>query len=146
MARAEVKMPNQIIDELTRLGGDLDHLAEETLKAGAAVVAPKLAANLAGAIGRDTKSPSRSTGLLASALGVTPVKTGRAGDHNLKVGFAENRSDGKSNALVANVLEYGRSNQAARPFLAPTRSQTRTACIEAMKTRLTALIDEELPK
>ena len=133
-------MPNQIIDDLTRLGGDLDHLAEETLKAGAAVVAPKLAANLAGAIGRGTKGPSRSTGQLVSALGVTPVKTGRGGDHNLKVGFAENRSDGKSNALVANVLEYGRSNQPARPFLAPTRSQARRGAVEAMKQTMTAKI------
>lgn len=98
-------------------------------------------ANLAAAIGRSTKGSSRSTGQLLAALGTTEVKVNSRGDHNVKVGFAENRRDGRSNALIANVLEHGRSNQPARPFLAPTRSQTRRSALEAMKTVLAARIE-----
>ena len=102
-------------------------------------------ANLAAAIGQATTTPSRSTGQLLGALGVTSVKVNSRGDHNVKVGFAENRRDGRSNALIANVLEHGRSNQPARPFLAPTRSQTRRGAMEAMKTVLKAKLDGITP-
>ena len=102
-------------------------------------------ANLTGAIGHATKQPSRSTGQLLAALGTSSVKVSSRGDHNIKVGFAENRHDGRSKALIANVLEHGRSNQPTRPFLAPTRSQTRRGAIEAMKTVLAARIEQVGP-
>ena len=101
--------------------------------------------NLSAAIGSSTKQPSRSTGQLAKALGTAPVKVNSRGDYNVKVGFAENRDDGRANALIANVLEHGRSNQPARPFLAPTRSQTRRAAITAMKQTLAARIQQVKP-
>ena len=47
--------------------------------------------------------------------------------------------------LIANVLEHGRSNQPARPFLAPTRSQTKRAAIAAMKQTLAARIQQVKP-
>ncbi|ETJ45584.1 HK97 gp10 family phage protein, partial [human gut metagenome] len=89
--------------------------------------------------------PSRSTGQLLSALGATSVKVNSRGDHNIKVGFAENRTDGRSNALIANVLEHGRSNQPAQPFLAPTRSQTRAPAVAAMKQALATRISQVQP-
>ena len=54
----------------------------------------------------------------------------------LKVGFAEPRSDGDSNAKIATVLEYGKSGQPAKPFLKPAKSASRKACIDAMKAKL----------
>lgn len=54
-------------------------------------------------------------------------------NYNVKVGFAEPRSDGRSNAMIANVLEYGKSGQPAKPFLKPARTASRAPCIEAMK-------------
>ena len=65
----------------------------------------------------------------------SPVLMDRRGHHNIKVGFKEPRSDGDSNAKIANILEYGRSNQAAKPFLKPARRTSRGPCIEAMKDR-----------
>ncbi len=46
----------------------------------------------------------------------------REGNHNIKVGFAEPRSGGGSNAKLANILEYGKHGQPAKPFLKPAKS------------------------
>ena len=140
MARATIQMPTAFLDALNAADTQLGQFAEAALKAGAAVVEPRMRANLQGAIGRSTKQPSRSTGQLLAALGTTQVRVNSQGTHNIKVGFGENRIDGRSNALIANVLEYGRSNQPARPFLAPTRAQTRRGAVGAMKQVMTVKI------
>ena len=103
------------------------------LEAGGEVVLEKVRSNLQAVIGRDTKEESRSTGELVSALGFSPAKIDREGNYNVKVGFAEPRSDGRSNAMIANVLEYGKSGQPAKPFLKPARTASHAPCIEAMK-------------
>lgn len=139
MARVQIRLPNDFIDALDSASSLIDNSAEQVLKAGANIVEPRMRSNLSAAIGSSTKQPSRSTGQLAKALGTAPVKVNSRGDYNVKVGFAENRDDGRANALIANVLEHGRSNQPARPFLAPTRSQTRRAAITAMKQTLAVL-------
>lgn len=145
MARVQIKLPNDFIDALDSANSLIDNSAEQVLKAGANIVEPRMRSNLSAAIGSSTKQPSRSTGQLAKALGTAPVKVNSRGDYNVKVGFAENRDDGRANALIANVLEHGRSNQPARPFLAPTRSQTRRAAIDAMKQTLAARIQQVKP-
>lgn len=140
MARAQINLPTRFLDALDATATQLDAMAEEALTAGASVVEPRLRANLQASIGQGTKEESRSTGQLVAALGTTTVKVNSAGAHNVKVGFAENRLDGKSNALIASVLEYGRSTQPARPFLAPTRSQSSRGALAAMKRVLTTRI------
>ena len=145
MARVQIKLPNDFIDALDSASSLIDNSAEQVLKAGANIVEPRMRSNLSAAIGSSTKQPSRSTGQLAKALGTAPVKVNSRGDYNVKVGFAENRDDGRANALIANVLEHGRSNQPARPFLAPTRSQTKRAAITAMKQTLAARIEQVKP-
>ena len=145
MARVQIKLPNDFIDALDSASSLIDNSAEQVLKAGANIVEPRMRSNLSAAIDSSTKQPSRSTGQLAKALGTAPVKVNSRGDYNVKVGFAENRDDGRANALIANVLEHGRSNQPARPFLAPTRSQTKRAAITAMKQTLAARIQQVKP-
>ncbi|SEB51326.1 HK97-gp10 family putative phage morphogenesis protein [Atopobium minutum] len=145
MARVQIRLPNDFIDALDSASSLIDNSAEQVLKAGANIVEPRMRSNLSAAIGSSTKQPSRSTGQLVKALGTAPVKVNSRGDYNVKVGFAENRDDGRANALIANVLEHGRSNQPARPFLAPTRSQTRRAAITAMKQTLAARIQQVKP-
>lgn len=144
MAKVQIRLPNAFIDCLDAASRVLETSAGEVLQAGAGVVEPRLRANLTAAIGRGT-TPSRSTGQLLAALGTTSVRVNSRGEHNVKVGFAENREDGRSHALIANVLEHGRSDQPARPFLAPTRSQSRRPAIEAMKQALAARIGQVKP-
>ena len=133
MAKAEVKLPEELLAKLSKLGTKSDAIAEKVLQAGGEVVLKKVKSNLSAVVGSGTKFDSRSTDELESSLGLTSVKVDRNGNHNIKVGFSEPRSDGESNAKIATILEYGKSGQPAKPFLAPAKSATKTACKNAMK-------------
>ena len=140
MAKVDIKMPDDFLEAMKRLGSEEDRILESVLEAGAAVVADKVRSNLSGAIGRNTKLPSRSTGQLMSALGVSPVKVNGDGGHDIKIGFAE-PSGGRSNAMIANILEYGRHGQPARPFMKPAKNASKAECVEAMKRRFQEEVD-----
>lgn len=136
MAKATFKMPEDFLMKVSRLSSKTDEILPKVLAAGAEVIEEKVRANLSSAIGKDTKVPSRSTGRLLSALGTTPAMQDRNGDFDIKVGFAEPRMDGESNAKIASILEYGRSGQPAKPFLKPAKSASKSTCIKKMKTTL----------
>ena len=142
MAKVDIKMPEDFLEKMSRLGTQFDSVAESVLEAGGEVVLTKVQSNLSSVIGSGTKYDSRSTGELARSLGLSPAKVNRDGNHDIKIGFAEPRSDGDSNAKIATILEYGKSGQPAKPFLKPARSSSRNACISAMKAKL----DEEVEK
>lgn len=139
MARTKIAMPEKTLKQIEHLSSQTDELADDALKAGAKVVEPVMRANLQASIGRG-EDTSRSTGQLVASLGVSPVKTDGSGNHNIKVGFAENRSDGRANALLAVILEYGSSTRKAHPFLNKTRNATKTGVVEAMKAKLESAI------
>ena len=134
-------MPDDFMQKLSRLGEKTDEIVPRVLRAGAEVVESKVRSNLQSAIGRDTQEESRSTGELVGALGISPAKLDRDGNYDVKVGFREPRSDGKSNAMIANILEHGTSTQPARPFLTPARTASRKPAIEAMISQLEKEID-----
>ena len=142
MANATMKMPDEFLMKLTKLGDKTDEIVSRVLEAGGEVVLDKVKANLKGVIGSGTKEKSRSTGELVSSLGLSPTKLDRNGNFNVKVGFNEPRDDGDSNAKIANILEYGKSGQLPKPFLKPAKSASRKACIETMKSEL----DKEIEK
>jgi HK97 gp10 family phage protein len=142
MARGSYKMPEDFLLKVSTLAEKTDEIIPKVLEAGGEVVKAKVKANLQATIGSDTKLPSRSTGELVDALGVTPAGMDRDGNYNVKVGFDEPRKDGESNAKIANIIEYGKSGQPAKPFLKPAKTASRNACIEAMKKKL----DEEISK
>ncbi len=136
MAKAETKMPEEFLLKLSRLGDKTDEIIPKVLEAGGEVALAKVKGNLSSAVGRGTKEKSRATGELQRSLGLSPAKQKRDGSGwDIKVGFAEPRSDGGSNAKIANILEYGKHGQPARPFLKPARTQSRKPAIEAMKAR-----------
>lgn len=133
MAKAEVQLPEEMLTRLSQLGAKSDEIAEKMLEAGGEVLLSRVKSNLAGVIGKGTKYPSESTGELERSLGLSPAKLDRNGNNNIKVGFAEPRSDGGSNAQIANIIEYGKHGQPAKPFLKPAKSASKAAVIEAMK-------------
>lgn len=133
MAKAEVQLPEGLLTRLSQLGAKSDEIAEKMLKAGGEVLLSRVKSNLAGVIGKGTKYPSESTGELERSLGLSPAKLDRNGNHNIKVGFSEPRADGSSNARIANIIEYGKHGQPAKPFLKPAKSASKAAVIEAMK-------------
>ena len=136
MAKATMRMPDEFLLKVSRLGEKTDEILPRVLKAGGDVVEEKVKSNLKRVIGNATKEESRSTGELVSALGVSSAKQDRNGNFNVKVGFSEPRPDGKSNAMIAGVLEYGKSGQPPKPFLKPAKSASKNACINAMISAL----------
>ena len=104
MAKVDVKMPEEFLLKLSKLGANTDAVAEKVLKAGGEVVLKRTQANLSAVIGSGLKYDARSTGELEGSLGLTPAKTDRDGNHNIKLGFSEPRSDGGSNAMLANLI------------------------------------------
>ena len=142
MAKVDIKMPDDFLEKLSKLGAKTDEISERVLEAGGEVVLAKIRSNLSSVVGKDTKVESRSTGELERSLGMTKARVDRQGNHNIKIGFAEPRSDGGSNAKIANILEYGRHGQPAKPFLKPAKSSSKSACEAAMKQKL----EEEIGK
>ncbi|HQM02461.1 MAG TPA: HK97 gp10 family phage protein [Ruminococcus flavefaciens] len=142
MAKVDFKMPEEFLLKVSRLAEKTDEIIPKVLEAGAEVVYDKVKSNLSSVVGKNTKVKSRSTGELESALGVSPAKQDRDGNFNVKIGFAEPRSDGGSNAKLANILEYGRHGQPPKPFLKPAKSRSRGACIEAMTNKLESEIEK----
>lgn len=142
MAKVDVKMPEEFLLKLSRLGSGTDAVAEKVLEAGGQVVLSRVKANLSAVIGSGTKYDSRSTGELEASLGLSPVKADRDGNHNIKIGFSEPRHDGGSNAKLATILEYGKHGQPAKPFLKPAKTSSRAECIRVM----TQTLDEEVAK
>lgn len=134
MAKADVKMPDEFLARISRLGTQTDRIAEKILQAGGEVALAKVKSNLADVIGTGTKTESRSTGELVRSVGLSPVMVDKNGNHDIKVGFSEPRSDGSSNAKIANILEYGTSSHSAKPFLKPAKSAVKKQCVEAMKS------------
>ena len=142
MAKVDIKMPDEFLEKLSKLGAQTDEISERVLEAGGEVVLAKIRSNLSSVVGKDTKVDSRSTGELERSLGMSKARVDRNGNHNIKIGFAEPRFDGGSNAKIANILEYGRHGQPAKPFLKPAKSSSKSACEAAMKQKL----EEEIGK
>ncbi len=141
MAKLSIKMPDEFLNKVSRLAARTDEIMPRVLEAGAEIIEAKARSNLTSVIGKGTKKESRSTGQLLSALGTSPAKLDKNGNHNVKIGFSEPRSDGDFNAKIANILEYGKAGQPAKPFMKPAVSASRSSCIEAMKTKLEQEVD-----
>ena len=136
MANCTVKMPDDFLTKISRLGNKTDEIVPKVLAAGAEVVERRVRSNLNSVIGSGTKYPSRSTGQLAAALGTSPAKQDRDGNFNVKIGFGEKRSDGKNNAMIAAVIEYGKHGQTPKPFMASAKSKSKKECVQAMVSKL----------
>jgi len=142
IAKATMKMPDDFLERVSKLGDKTDEIVPRVLETGGEVMLAQVKSNLQSVVGSGTKYPSRTTGQLASALGVSGARINRNGDHTVKIGFAENRRDGKSNAKLANILENGKHGQPPKPFLRPARAAAKGATIAAMVRKL----DEEIEK
>ena len=142
MAKVDIKMPEEFLQKLSRLGSEFDEVAESVLEAGGEVVLARVKGNLAGVVGQGAKYDSRSTGELEAALGLSPAKLNRDGNHDVKIGFVEPRKDGASNAKLANILEYGRHGQPAKPFLKPAKTASKSAAISAMQQKFEEEVDK----
>lgn len=141
MAKVTIYPGKAFLRKIEQMSGNIDHAIPKALEAGGKAVYSVMKGNLDRVVGKGTKYKSRSTGKLSGALGVSPVKVNDSGNYDVKVGFSEGRGN-VSNAMLANIIEYGKHGQPAKPFLAPTKSKARTPCLDAMEK---ALREELLP-
>lgn len=142
MPKVTFKLPEKLIKRIATLGDKTDEICEKALKEGAKVVEKRLKTNLDNSLGKNLKFQSRSTGQLKNAIGITPVLVDKNGNYNIKIGVDENRNDGLSNTMLANILEYGKAGQPPKPFLKPTKSKSKKPALEKIKSTL----EEEINK
>lgn len=137
MGKASFKMPDEFLEKLSRLNSNFDEIVPRVLEKGAEPVIKKARSNLSLRIGQNTKEPSQSTGELLDSIEITSPVQDHNGNWQLRVGIPTTKdSKGVPNALKAAVIEYGKSGQPPKPWLKPTKSATRKACISAMKDAL----------
>jgi len=136
MAKMTFSLPKDLQIKLSKLGDKTNEICEKVLEAGGEVVLKQVKSNL------HTSLSGKSSGQLEQSLGMSPVRLNRDGNFDIKIGFSENRNDGKSNAMLASVLEYGKHNQPPRPFMKPAQTQSKRAAIAAMENAL----NEEINK
>ena len=147
MGKCEIKMPEKFLLKISKLGKETDKIVGQTLKAGGDTLLKSVKSHLKTVIGKDLKHKKRSTGELVNSLGVSPDDVDNKGIHNIKVGFNEprrNQYEAKNkrsyytitNAMIANVIEFGKSGQNPKPFLKPAKNKSRKACIMAMEEKL----------
>lgn len=155
MAKISIKIPTDLEKKFEKIKDNSGEIITKCVEAGAEVVEEEVRKKLSTVLSNDHKN-----GELINSLGTTSVKTDKNGVYNAKIGFSEPRRDqggshitksGKkrtyyvrTNAMIANILEYGRKNgrQPARPFLAPAKRSARKPTLEAMEKKF----DEEVKK
>ena len=148
-----IQFDDDFSKKLAALGSHTDEILEKAMSAGAEAALPIVRAELQGAIGGDTKEPSRSTGELVNSLGISPVMVDNKGITNVKIGFSEPRRHQYiakkkrsyytvTNAMIANVLEYGKSGQPPRPWL----KRAKTQATKVFRAKAQELMDKEADK
>jgi hypothetical protein len=151
MPKMQIQLPDGFEETLASIESDAHEILEESCTAGGKVALEAVRSQLNAVL-----SPEHKNGELAQALGLTKPLTDAYGDINVHIGFREPRREqngsmttrkGKrrsyqtrTNAMIANVLEHGRTNQQARPFLAPARRKCKTAVEDAIQKKF----DEEV--
>ena len=138
MATVTIKLPDEFMNQLSEFDSRLEDIFTKALEDGAEIAEKQARANLKAVIGSGTKLPSESTGQLLGALGISPVKPSELGGYDIRVGFAEPRQDGKSNEMIANIIEYGKKGQAAKPFMKSAEDATKSKVKAKMEETFTA--------
>jgi HK97 gp10 family phage protein len=133
---AKFSLPDDFLRRISTLAEHTDDIAPKVLEAGGQVVLAQARSNLHGVLS------GKSSGELEASLGLSPAKQDRDGNWNIKLGFAEPRRDGGSNAKLANIIEHGKHGQPPRPFLKPAKTASHAAAVAAMSAKL----EEEIAK
>ena len=140
MGKFSFSIPSNLQSKIDKIAKQSPEIIDKCVEEGAEVAKEAVERNLVAVL-----SPEHQNGELVRSIGVTPVKVNREGVHNARVGFREPRKNqtkakGKrsyyvqTNAMIANVLEYGRSGkQKARPFLQKAMKECEQKVMETME-------------
>ena len=136
MAKVSFKLPEEMLNKMASLADKSDTILKRVLERGAQPLYLTAKEKLSSSIGKDTKMPSKAKGELLKSLRITRPFVDSNGNYGIKVGCEGNDSKGVSNAMKAAVLEHGKSDQIARPWLKPSGTKAKKDCIEEMKRAL----------
>lgn len=156
MAKVNVTYPDGFISMIENFSEREEDIIRRALEEAGKLVVPEYKAQTRAAIGKNLKIEGRSTGELVDSIGVTEVDYSPGTDtYTVKIGFNEPRrkqykAKGKrsyneaTNAMVANVLEYGKraADQPPRKFTAKTKSKMR----KPAQQKVEQIFREELQK
>ena len=138
MAIVEIKTPNDLSRRIKELSDQAPAILDKCVTEAGKVAEDAIRSEL-----RSVLSQDHINGELINALGVSAPRVDSSGVHNVKVGFREPRKkDGKQNAMVANMLEYGTSKMKARPFMAPAKRKSK----KAVEETIVRVFEEEVEK
>ena len=141
MAKFEMELPTEIMDDINNIYVNADKIFGEMTKAGAEVAMNNIRQN----VPRSFHDSEIMNNLYITKTYKTPTDDGI----NTKVGFYGyfiNKKGKKVPApLVANVFEYGRSDFPKRPFLRKSfnKGQIEKAMLEAQKRASGGLLSDE---
>lgn len=153
VSKCSIRFPEKFLLKVSKLGDRTDEIVKEALKVGGDIMYKSVKSHLQTVVGKDLKQKKRSTGELLNSLGISPDDIDDKGIHNLKVGFNEprrNQYEAKgersyytiTNAMIANVIEFGKSGQNPKPFLKPAKNKSRKACVQAMEKTIESEINK----
>ena len=136
MASFTVKLPTDLINNLTALEQNIGDIEDKMLEAATEVLEPEVKKNLDRAI-----TGKYETGKLRASVDrkirYYSSKGTRVGYVYFKGSVARKLKNGKTqkvrNGLKAAVLEYGKKDQPPRPFLRPAMNAKRLEIIGAME-------------
>jgi len=142
MAKVSYKLPDDMLERMSKLGDNFDSVMKSVLEEGAKPLYDTAKSNLADSIGKDTKQDSISKGDLLKSIRITRPYLDKDENWGIKVGCEGMDRKGVSNALKAAVLEHGKSDQIARPWLKPSGSKAKKECIERMMNTFDSEVDK----
>lgn len=109
-----------------RLGKNIGPAAQKAVKAGGKLLAERL-----------SEAAPRDTGALAASIKAGSVSYNAADGYHCQVA-PTGENHGESLAKIGNILEYGRSNMAPRPWFNPTVQSASGEVIAAMQSVIDA--------
>ena len=135
MGKMTFTLPENTIRKMAALGDKYDGVTKAVLKEGVTPLYDIAKVNLSASI-------RKGTGDLLKSLCTTKPFQDKNNDWSIKIGCAGVDRKGVSNAMKAAVLEYGKSNQPAKPWLKPSVSKAKKACIN----KIQEVLDLEVSK
>lgn len=139
MARFEMQLPKEIMNDFKKINDNADEIFGQMTRAGAEVVYDNIKANV---------PPSFKGSKIMNCLKVTKTYETPSDDGiNTKVGFYGyfmNHNNVRTPApLVANVFEYGRSDFTKKPFLRKSfrKAQIEKAMLDAQRKASGGLLE-----
>lgn len=119
MARFELRNTGNLLKQLEGLGNYSGEIQKKMVDSALPSLRTAIESNF-------DKIPlsDRSTGALRESLKTISATVDKNGTISGEVGFTGKDENGVRNGLKAGVLEYGKSDQPARPFLRPAVSES----------------------